>query len=155
MHLSSSKIIYHVKSYLHHTEKDTTVLGYLFWQLLFYLFCVVFFSALQQQVPAFSFSVFPLFSTSFSFFSLFVFLSFSFSSPFVSFCTEEMMKLWNCDSYHTKIIFENFFNAIDPHIQCPKWCPGMITFPAVILLVLETEYFGFGDQYHACWCPGS
>ena len=22
-------------------------------------------------------------------------------------------------------------------------------------LMLETEYSGFGDQYHACWCPGS
>ena len=23
------------------------------------------------------------------------------------------------------------------------------------LQMLETEYSGFGDQYHACWCPGS
>ena len=23
------------------------------------------------------------------------------------------------------------------------------------LLMLETEYSGFGHQYHACWCPGS
>ena len=24
-----------------------------------------------------------------------------------------------------------------------------------ILLMLETEYSGFGGQYHACWCTGS
>ena len=24
----------------------------------------------------------------------------------------------------------------------------------LILLVLETEYFSSGEQYHACWCPG-
>ena len=28
------------------------------------------------------------------------------------------------------------------------------TYFILTLLMLETEYSGFGSQYHACWCPG-
>ena len=45
-----------------------------------------------------------------------------------------------------------------------KWCPFCLGLNVLILigylqniiltLVLETEYFSFWGQYHACFCPG-
>ena len=35
-----------------------------------------------------------------------------------------------------------------------SFCPAINVW-TLLILILEIEYSGFGDQYHACWCPGS
>ena len=40
-----------------------------------------------------------------------------------------------------------------------KALPGLIAQFMIVwsftVVMLETEYYGFHDQYYACWCPGS
>ena len=52
-------------------------------------------------------------------------------------------------------VIVNFVPNIWSAIALLKFLPFLPEANDLTLLMVEMEYSGFGDQYHACWCPDS